>query len=73
MASRLTICEVHRQMMRALKEEGKGDPETVALLTEAYLAGKAMSAVLKKHKRGWDRGWWPPINKNPKKTSKGPK
>lgn len=59
LAKKLTICEVHRQIRKAMEAEGLNDQKAIKLLTMAYLSGKAMSAKLKKFKAGWDKGWWP--------------
>ena len=58
MARRMTICEMHRQIIRLLKDNGKDNKQALELLARAYTMGKLMSKELTKYKKRWDAGWW---------------
>ena len=51
-----TICEVHRQLYRLLKDHP--DPLIGELLHEAFDMGKKMDNKLRQYKHGYDEGWW---------------
>ena len=58
MARRMTICEMHRQIIKLLKENGEDNSQALELLARAYTMGKLMSKELTKYKKRWDAGWW---------------
>ena len=56
MAKKMTICEMHRDLIRKLK--GKNQEEALILLARAYKMGKLMAKELTQYKKRWDAGWW---------------
>ena len=51
-----TICEVHRQLHRLLKDHP--DPLVGELLQEAFDMGKKMDNKLRQYKGNYDDDWW---------------
>ena len=54
----MTICEMHRQIIRLLAHNNKDNTQAVELLAQAYKMGKLMTKELTKYKKRWDVGWW---------------
>ena len=56
MGSKLTICEVHRQLYRRLN--GRVSQSTMDLLKMAFDMGKKIDNKLRQYKAKYDEGWW---------------
>lgn len=60
MGSKMTICEVHRQIHRLVK--GKMPVEIKGqfdhLLETAFVMGKKMDNKLRQYSNKWDKDWW---------------
>ena len=61
-SNRETICDVHRDLYRGIKESTTLDDDTRSRLLErietAFKMGKSMDAKLRQYKHNYDNDWW---------------
>lgn len=61
-SNRETICDVHRDLYRDIKESTTLDDDTRSRLLDrietAFKMGKSMDAKLRQYKHNYDNDWW---------------
>lgn len=60
-SSKITICEVHRELYDRIMDSNMDDDlanQLITLLEDAYIMAKKMNNKLVQYKNNWDDEWW---------------